>query len=323
MARLLLEADVRRLLPMDEALVVLEDAFRSVAHREATNFPRYRGARPGVTLNVLSAISARLDAAVVKAYPIVRQDVTVGSTLTVLLYNLSTGALDAILEGSALGQIRTGAASGVAAKYMARLDSRVVTLFGAGFQAESQIEALSRVLPKLERVNLVSRSTTRAQQFCEAMMRSTGLRVVVTSDVERAVSEADVITTATGAHRPLFSGSWLRPGVHVNAIGSNFAEKQELDATAVRRASRIVVDDMAVAKMESGDLIAADAEGALDWSAVRPLSDVVGGLAPGRTTAEEITLFESQGIGLEDLAAACHVLTRARELEIGMEIPIH
>lgn len=323
MARLLLEADVRRLLPMDEALVVLEDAFRSVAHREATNFPRYRGARPGVTLNVLSAISARLDAAVVKAYPIVRQDVTVGSTLTVLLYNLSTGALDAILEGSALGQIRTGAASGVAAKYMARLDSRVVTLFGAGFQAESQIEALSRVLPKLERVNLVSRSTTRAQQFCEAMMRSTGLRVVVTSDVERAVSEADVITTATGTHRPLFSGGWLRPGVHVNAIGSNFPEKQELDATAVRRASRIVVDDMAVAKMESGDLIAADAEGALDWSAVRPLSDVVGGLAPGRTTAEEITLFESQGIGLEDLAAACHVLKRARELEIGMEIPIH
>jgi len=120
MARLLLEADVRRLLPMDEALVVLEDAFRSVAHHEAANFPRYRGARPGVTLNVLSAISARLNAAVVKAYPIVRQDVTVGSTLTVLLYNLSTGALDAILEGCALGQIRTGAASGVAAKYMAR-----------------------------------------------------------------------------------------------------------------------------------------------------------------------------------------------------------
>ena len=143
------------------------------------------------------------------------------------------------------------------------------------------------------------------------------------SDVERAVVEADVITTATGAHRPLFSGSWLRPGVHVNAIGSNFAEKQELDATAVRRASHIVVDDMAVARMESGDLIAADAEGKFDWSAVRPLSDVVGGLAPGRTTSEEITLFESQGIGLEDLAAACHVLKRARELGIGMEIPIH
>lgn len=323
MARLLLEADVRRLLPMDEALVVLEDAFRSVANHEAANFPRYRGACPGVTLNVLSAISARLDTAVVKAYPIVRQDVTVGSTLTVLLYNLSTGALDAILEGSALGQIRTGAASGVAAKYMARADSRVMTLFGAGFQAESQIEALSRVLPKLERVNLVSRSSERAQQFCEAMMRSTRLRVVVASDIERAISEADVITTATGVHRPLFSGSWLRAGVHVNAIGSNFAEKQELDATAVRLASRIVVDDMEVARMESGDLIAADAEGQLDWSAVRSLSDVVRGLAPGRTTPEEITLFESQGIGLEDLAAACHVLKRARELGIGMEIPIH
>lgn len=323
MALLLLEADVRRLLPMDEALVVLEDAFRSVARDEAANFPRYRGARPGITLNVLSAISTKLDAAVVKVYPIVRQDVTVGSTLTILLYNRSTGALDAVLEGSSLGQIRTGAASGVAAKYMARAGSRVMTLFGAGFQAKTQIEALSRVLPQLERVNLVSRSTERAQQLCDAVMRSTPLQVVVASDIERAIAEADIITTATGAHRPLFSGNWLRAGVHVNAIGSNFAEKQELDAIAVRLANRIVVDDLEVAKMESGDLIAAHAQGQLDWGAVRPLSDVVGGLTPGRAGPEEITLFESQGIGLEDLAAACHVLKRARELGVGTEIPIH
>jgi ornithine cyclodeaminase/alanine dehydrogenase-like protein (mu-crystallin family) len=197
-----------------------------------------------------------------------------------------------------------------------------MTLFGAGFQAESQIDALARVLPKLERVNVVSRSMTRAQQFCDTAMRAMKVHVAVRTDVERAVSEADVITTASGAHHALFSGSWLRPGVHINAIGSNFAEKREIDGTTVRRAERIVVDDLAVAKMESGDLIAADAEAALDWSAVRPLSEIVGGVVPGRTSPDEITLFESQGIGLEDLAAACHVVKRARESGIGMEIPI-
>jgi ornithine cyclodeaminase/alanine dehydrogenase-like protein (mu-crystallin family) len=307
---------------MHEALVAIEDAFRSVAEGEAVNFPRCRGVSRDVTLNTLAATSSRLGAAAVKAYPVVRRDVTVGSSLTVLVYKLSTGALDAIIEASELGQIRTGAASGVAAKYMARSESRVMTIFGAGFQAETQIRALSLALPMLERVNVVSRSPERANQFCNEAMRSMDLQVMVAPDLERAVREADVITTATGAARPLFDGNWLRPGTHVNAIGSNYAEKQEIDGTTVRRAARIVVDDMEVAKMESGDLIATDVQFGLDWGAIRPLSDVVGGLAPGRVSSTEITLFESQGIGLEDLAAACHVLSRAREGGIGVEIPI-
>ena len=322
MALLLVDADVRRLLTMDEALEVVEDAFRSVAKGEATNFPRQRGVLPGVTLNILSAISTKLDAAGIKSYPIVRQDVSVGSSFTMLIYSLSSGTLDAILEASSLGQIRTGAASGVAAKYMARSDSRVLTIFGSGFQAETQLEAMTRVLPKLERVNVVSRALERAQRFCEGLKRSFDVEMIVARDHRRAVEEADVVITATGAHRPVFDGNWLRPGVHINAIGSNFAEKQELDATSVIRASRIVVDDMAVARMESGDLIAAEAQVGLDWSAIRPLSDIVGGLAPGRASPEEITLFESHGLGLEDLAAACRVVERARERGMGIEIPI-
>ena len=322
MALLLVDADVRRLLTMDEALEVVEDAFRSVAKGEATNFPRQRGVLPGVTLNILSAISTKLDAAGIKSYPIVRQDVSVGSSFTMLIYSLSSGTLDAILEASSLGQVRTGAASGVAAKYMARSDSRVLTIFGSGFQAETQLEAMTRVLPKLERVNVVSRALERAQRFCEGLKRSFDVEMIVARDHRRAVEEADVVITATGAHRPVFDGNWLRPGVHINAIGSNFAEKQELDATSVIRASRIVVDDMAVARMESGDLIAAEAQVGLDWSAIRPLSDIVGGLAPGRASPEEITLFESHGLGLEDLAAACRVVERARERGMGIEIPI-
>ena len=317
-ALLLREADVRQLLTMDAALPVIEDAFASLASGDAVNVPRVRGVLPEATLNVLAAVSRKLDAAVVKSYPVIRQDVTVGSSLTLLLYRISTGALDAILEASVLGQIRTGAASGVAAKHMARPDSRVMTLFGAGFQAQSQVEALKRVLPSLERINLVSRSPERARQFCSDVMAAVDVEVVPTQDVEQAVAAADVVTTATGSARPLFDGAWLRPGVHVNAVGSNYAEKRELDAVAVRRASRIVVDDIAVAKMESGDLIGVD----LDWSPIRPLSDVVAGRAPGRASRDEITLFESQGLGLEDLAVACHVVRRARESGCGIEIPI-
>jgi ornithine cyclodeaminase/alanine dehydrogenase-like protein (mu-crystallin family) len=322
MALLLLETDVRRLLKMHQALVVVEDAFRSAARGEAANFPRQRSAVPGVTLNIMPAISKKLDAAAVKSYPILRQDVTVGSTLTLLIYKLSTGVLDGILEASFLGQVRTGAASGVATKYMARRDSRIMTLFGSGFQAATQLEAIAQVLPKLERVYVASRSSERAEQFCKDMRSAANVELTVARNVQQAVEQSDIVTTATGTREPLFDGNWLRAGVHVNAIGSNFAEKRELDVLAVRRASRIVVDDVAVARMESGDLIAAEAQGGLDWDAIRPLGDVVDGGVPGRASDSEITLFESQGIGLEDLAAGCHVLKLARERGIGAEIPI-
>lgn len=322
MALLLLEDDVRRLLRMPDVLQALEDAFRSVARGEATNVARYRGSMPGVTLNLMPAISRQLDAAGTKVYPIIRSDVTVGSSFTFLLYRLSTGALDAILEASFLGQIRTGAASGVATKHMARPDSRVMTLFGAGYQAQAQLEAIAAVAPRLERVNVIGRSPERLAEFCKAMKAVVAMEVVPAPDVRQAVEAADIVTTATGAREPLFDGRWLRAGTHVNAIGSNFADKQEIDAVAVRRAGRIVADDVPVARIESGDLIAAAAQGALDWSRVLALSDVVDGRVPGRASEEEITLFESQGIALEDLAAGCLAVKLARERGLGTEIPI-
>ena len=322
MALLLLDKDVRQLLTMDAALAAVEDAFVSLARGDAVNVPRQRGVLPEATLNVLAAVSRKLDAAVLKAYPVIRKDATVGSSLTLLLYRLSTGRLDAIMEASSLGQIRTGAASGVAAKYMACPDSKAMTLFGSGFQAQTQVEALVRVLPSLKRINVVSRSSQNASRFCSSLQAAFNVEAVPAPNIEQAVGDADVVTTATGSHQPLFDGAWLRPGVHINAVGSNYAEKRELDSIAIQRASRIVVDDMAVAKVESGDLIGAAKEIDLDWSSIRPLSDILAGLAPGRVAPDEITLFESQGIGLEDLAVACHVLGRAHESGCGIEVPI-
>lgn len=322
MAQLLQEDDVRRLLTMDEALAAVEDAFRAVAHGEALNVPRQRGAMPGVTINVLCAISTALDATGVKCYPIVRQDVTVGSSFTMLVYQISTGALIGVLEANTLGQIRTGAASGVASKYLARSDSRVMTLFGAGWQAESQVEAVARVLPKLERINVLGRSPERTQRFCQVMAERLHLELIASRDPERAVAQADVITTVTGSREPLFDGRWLRPGVHINAVGSNFAEKQEIDATAVQRADCIVVDDLAVARIESGDLLAAEAQIGFDWNAVHPLCNIVAGIAPGRTSSQQITLFESHGLGLEDLAVASRALKLAQRQGVGIKIPL-
>jgi alanine dehydrogenase len=320
MAILLSDKHVRELLPMEAAIVAVEDAFRHWANGAAVNVPRQRGSLPGVTINALCAISTALDAAGVKCYPIVRQDVTVSSSSTMLVYRISTGALAGVMEATTLGQIRTGAASGVATKYLARPESRIMTMFGSGWQAETQLEAIARVLPKLERVNVISRSPERAQDFCRKMKTQVDLELVASPDPKAAVQAADLVTTITGSAVPVFDGQWLSPGVHVNAAGSNFANKRELDATAVGRAARIVADDVALARLESGDLLAAEA--VFDWSAVVPLSDIVAGRAAGRTSRDEITLFESHGLGLEDLAAACRVLELARERGVGMEIPI-
>jgi ornithine cyclodeaminase/alanine dehydrogenase-like protein (mu-crystallin family) len=321
MTKLVNDQEVRSLLTMDDALKAVEDTFRAVARGQAVNMARQRAALNGATLNAMGGISSALDLMAIKVYPIVRQDVTVGSSFQVLVYRISTGALVGVLEADALAQIRTGAASGVATKYMARSDSRVMTLFGAGWQSRGQLEAISRVLPRLERVNVIGRSPERVQRFCEEM-RHLQLELIPGPDPERAVAEADVVTAATGSSKPVFDGRWLRPGTHINGIGSNFAEKQELDAHTVRRAHRIVVDDIDVARLECGDLLHPDASASLDWSAVHSLADVVGGIVPGRAAPDEITLFESHGMGLEDLAVASVILDLAERRGIGTEIPL-
>jgi len=319
MARLLKEADVKRLLTMADAVTAVEEAFRSVAQSRALNVPRQRGTLGGATINTLAAVSQATDTIGVKCYPIVRQDITVGSSFTMLVYKASTGALLGILEADALGQIRTGAASGVATKYLARPDSRLVCLFGAGWQARSQLAALACVLNKIERVTVVGRSADRLHRFCDEM-KYLPLELIPSFDPEEAVVQADIVITATGARDPLFDGRWLRPGTHVNAVGSNYPDKREIDGTAVQRAGCIVVDDLSVARMESGDLLAPDAK--VDWSAVRVLGDLVAGRVPGRTSSDQITLFESQGPGIEDLAVASRVLELAEQQGTGIQVPL-
>ena len=317
MALFLREADVEKLLPIPDAISAVENAFALLGAGEASDHPRGRAEAQGAVLNAMWAVAPTIDAMGVKAYPIVRSDVTQSSASTFVLYGLPEGKLEAILESETLGQRRTGAASAVATRYLARPESRVLTVFGAGWQAEGQVAALARVLPNLDLVLVVGRSKERRDRFVARMRANLGIAVQV-AEPEEAVRSADVLVTITGAASPLFDGAWLRPGTHINAAGSNFVGKRELDATTVRRADLVVADSAGVARLESGDLISND----FDWGRLHEIGEVVGGAAPGRRTEEEITLFESHGLAMEDLVCAAEVLKRARETGFGTELPV-
>jgi alanine dehydrogenase len=314
---LLREAEVQGLLPIAIAIKAVEGAFGLLGRGEAVNCPRRRGSVQGAVLNVMWALAPTLGAMGIKSYPIVRTDVTQGSSFTFLLYGLPNGQLDAIIEANALGQRRTGAASAVATKYLARTEvSEVLAVFGAGWQAESQVEAVTRVLPHLQRVLVVGRSPGRRDRFIAKMRRRTGLSFEA-AEARAAVRNAHVLITATGSSEPVFDGAQLAPGTHINAVGSNLAQKRELDAETLHRANRVVVDSAEVARLESGDLLI----NGFNWNRLEELGSIVAGPALGRE-ADEITVFESHGLALEDLACAVRVLRQARELGIGVELPV-
>lgn len=317
MPLLLREGDVDGLLPVSEAILAVEGAFKLLGLGEAVDCPRRRAKSGGAVLNVMWAIAPTLGAMGVKSYPVVRADVTQGSSLTFVMYGLPDGKLEAIVEADTLGQRRTGAASAVATRYLARPESEVLTIFGAGWQAEGQVEAVIHSLPCLREVLVVGRSEERRDRFVAKVRERFDLAVEAAAP-EEAVRAADVLVTATGSAEPLFDGAWLKPGTHINAAGSNYAEKRELDAEVVRRADRVVADSAAVARLESGDLIRND----FDWRRLDELCSVVVGEASGRRTEEEITVFESQGLALEDLVCAVRVLARARESGVGTELPV-
>lgn len=318
MALLLREVEVEQLLTMEDALEAVEEAFRGWGEGRAVNRPRVRVRVPHGFLHLMPA--AALDEGVMgfKSYSTV---VGHRARFLVVLFGAETGDVLALIEADRLGQVRTGAASGVAAKYLAREDSRVLGLLGAGYQAETQLEAVCRVRP-IERVKVYSRTPERREEFAERMGQRLDVEIRPASSAQEAVEGADVVVTITTAYEPVLKGEWLSPGVCVLAAGSNHWLRRELDTEAIRRADRVVVDDLEQAKVECGDLLPAIERGALRWEQVRELKDVVAGIVPGRLHDEEITLFESQGIALEDVAVGACVLRKAQERGIGQKLEL-
>jgi len=237
------------------------------------------------------------------------------------LFRSTTGEMAALIEADALGQLRTGAASGVATKYLANANARTACIVGTGYQARTQLEAVAAVR-RLERVRAFGRDPERRAKFCREMSERIGVAVEPMNSGHEAVRGADIIVTATSATNVVLEGAWLTPGMHINAMGANWPQKRELDAAAVARASKVVVDSIEQSKMEAGDLIQAFGEDQSRWSAVQELSKIVAGKAPGRSNTDQITLFKSNGIATWDLAAAVRVYEMAVARGMGQSIPI-
>ncbi|MCL4532261.1 MAG: ornithine cyclodeaminase family protein, partial [Actinobacteria bacterium] len=210
---------------------------------------------------------------------------------------------------------------GVATRYMARPDADVLALFGAGKQARGQLLAVAAV-KKLKQVRVYSRDPERRRQFAEEMEAQAGVEVVPKESVEEALDGALIVTTITNSREPLFSESVIQPGTHINAAGSNSLLRRELDEELMRRAQVVAVDSRQQSKVESGDLLIPTERGWLDWDLLPELSEIVAGRQPGRRSPSDVTIFESHGLGLEDVAVAAHVYRRARERGLGQEIDL-
>jgi ornithine cyclodeaminase len=209
----------------------------------------------------------------------------------------------------------------VAAKWLARPDAKVAGVFGSGWQAQGQIEALAAVR-KLERVKVFSRNADKLKAFCERMSQRLSLSVVPAVSAEDAVRGSDIVVTITTSATPVFSGEWIAPGTHVNAAGSNSLLRQEIDEATVRKCAVVAVDSRPSALKEAGDLLPALEKGRLQPGGLTELGEVIAGTRPGRRSAADVTLFESQGMAMQDLILAAELIKAAHARGMGTEVDL-
>ncbi|HTY03111.1 MAG TPA: ornithine cyclodeaminase family protein [Rhodocyclaceae bacterium] len=316
MAIYLTEDDVKQLLTMDLALEAVEAAHRAHGLGRAIDVPRQRTRVPTASMHILQG--ALLDEGVMgyKAYTVSKE----GAQFLVHLFDSNSGDLLATMQADYLGMMRTGAAGGLAARLLSRADSATVGLFGAGWQAQSQIEALCKVRP-IKTVKVYARDPDARRTTAADFSRRFGIEAVAAETPEQAARESDIVVTITSSATPVFDGTWLADGCHVNAAGSNALIRREIDETTVRRAALVCVDSRATALAESGDLLPLLEKGRLHSGQLVELGELVAGVRPGRAAPTDITLFESHGMAIQDLAVAKRLLRLARERGIGTQIP--
>lgn len=315
-ARYLTEADVARLLDMRIALEAVQEAFERLGAGEADNAPRQRVQAPGMVLHSMSAAAGYLRRAGWKSYSTTRR----GAQFLIGLYDTESGELLALIEANRLGQLRTGATTGVAASWMAAPEAAELGLFGTGWQARGQLAALAAVRP-IKQVYVYSRRDEQRETFAREMSQELGLEVIPVDRPQEAAQDLPLVVTATSSREPVFDGQWLSEGAFVAAVGSNRLTRAEVDCTVVRRADTIVCDSVAACRNEAGDLAAAIETGVFAWSQAVDLADVVSGRAAGRRRTESITLFKSVGMAIEDVALASRLLDIAVADGAGQPLP--
>jgi ornithine cyclodeaminase/alanine dehydrogenase-like protein (mu-crystallin family) len=307
------EEDVEKLVTVPEVIETLDAAFRDQAAGRAFTNSRNRLRMPGATLHMMAgAIPGYFG---YKAY-------TVGAgkaQFLFFLYDSQTTDLIAMMEADTLGQIRTGAATGLATRLLSNPDASGATLFGAGWQAESQLLAMDSVR-SLKQVWIVNRKPERREAFIQKMQPRVKAKLVAANSPDEAVRSSQIVTTITSSREPVLKGEWLQPGTHVTAAGGNMLLRKEIDDEAVLRANRVVVDSIEQAKIEVGEFVGVIETGRRHWEDFVELRHVVAGMMPGRNDRADITLFKSQGLALEDVAIGKLVYERAVKQGLGRKM---
>ena len=310
------EADVWSVLTMPMAIEAVDEVSRNQTTGNVGLHPRRRFEFSGGRFfHYMAAADLRADRVATKQYTYVNGKLK----FVVSLYSMETGDLLALIEGDRLSQRRTGAASGVATKYLARANARTAGIVGSGWQAEAQLEAIAAVR-KLESATVYGRDVERRERFAREMMGRLGFPVRAVGSSAEAVRRADIVCAATTASKPVLFGADLSEGTHVNAIGANHMRKRELDDAAVLKADVVVVDSIEQSRQEAGDLVQGFSGEESRWERVSELSQLVAGNAPGRQSDSQVTLFKSNGIAAWDLAVAMRIYEEAVKRGIGRRL---
>jgi alanine dehydrogenase len=293
----LTEEDVAALLTPAGARAAVEASLERQARGEVENRPRQKIALEDGDFAVMQAVDRGLGLAGVKSYTWV----PAGTAFAVVLFSVADGELLAVIEADRLGRLRTGAASAVAARHLARPEASTLGVIGCGRQAEAHVVALREALPAIERTVVYCPYERLLAEFCERLGCEPG-------ESHRDPGEQEIVVTATTSKDPVLRGEWLQPGALVCAIGANDPSRRELDNVVLQRASFVCTDSVADARIEAGDLIEPVAQGILDWLEVHELHEVVSGEVAGRASPDDVVLFKSNGIAAWDVAAGAAVL---------------
>jgi ornithine cyclodeaminase/alanine dehydrogenase-like protein (mu-crystallin family) len=308
------EEEIAELVTVPDAIDVLEQVFRDQATGGAINNPRNRLKMPGTTLHLMpGAIPGYFG---YKTYT----SSAAGVQFFFFLFSEKTDLL-AMMQANTLGQIRTGAASGLATRLMATAEASEAVLFGAGWQAQTQLLAMDAVR-NLKRVWIANRDAKRREEFIQKMQPQVKAKLEAAATPEAAVAASQIVTTITSTREPVVLGKWLQAGTHINAAGGNLLLRREVDDDAVMRSTRVVVDSIEQAKLEAGEFVGVIESGRRHWDDFIEMRDVVAGYKPGRTNTREITLFKSLGLAIEDVAIGKLIYERAVKQGVGSRLKV-
>lgn len=311
------EETASSILNMDKAIELTEEAFKSYAEGKAFSMVRQRMRIRKGALHMLPGAVPYKNVIGYKAYTSFRS----GLIFKVHLYDAETGAPLAIIDANEIGRLRTGAATGIATKYMAKKDSKTAFVFGGGYQAEAQLEAVVKS-SGINKAYVSTRSEESALKFAEKMSKMLNINVEPTKNIESDLKNSDIIITITTSVKPLFDNNWLSEnGVHINAAGSNALIRAEIPEKTIENAEVLAVDSKEVAAVECGDILPSLEKGRVHWNEISELGDIVAGYRKGRITENGITIFESHGMGLQDIMCAEYIYRTAISNKLGIELP--